>query len=543
MLKNLPRLFRFQAKFFSSLNPPSFANLDPKGLSNENVHTVQNYVNGQWKDSQDLQKIIDPMNGEQFILTPETKKEEEIQEFITSLLKCSKSGLHNPIKNVERYTIYGEVCHRAASLLHQPDVLTFFSDLIQRVMPKSFIQARAEVIVVRKFLENFSGDQPRFLCRSFNVAGDHLGQTSSGYRWPYGSSIIISPFNFPLEIPALQLLGALITGNKVLIKSDNRVSIVMEQFIRMLLYCGAPSKDFDYINCDGLVMENIVKRSDPRMLQFTGSSKIANRLAEVTKGKLKIEDAGFDWKILGPDVSEFDYVAWTCDQDAYSMSGQKCSAQSILFAHENWAKKGIFEKMKELASRRTLKDYTNVPVLSWSNEKIKEHISKILEIPESKIAFGGTELKNHKIPKCYGSFEPTAIYVPLKQILSKEYNHLVTTELFGPFQILTSYGDRDIESLLSILEKMENHLTAAVVSNDVLFLDKILGNTINGTTYAGIRGRTTGAPQNHWFGPCGDPRGSGIGTPEAILNTWTCHREIVRDFGPLKKDWTIPEPS
>lgn len=28
------------------------------------------------------------------------------------------------------------------------------------------------------------------------------------------------------------------------------------------------------------------------------------------KGKIKIEDAGFDWKILGPDVIEFDYVCY-----------------------------------------------------------------------------------------------------------------------------------------------------------------------------------------------------------------------------------------
>lgn len=34
-----------------------------------------------------------------------------------------------------------------------------------------------------------------------------------------------------------------------------------------------------------------------------------------------MEDSGFDWKILGKDVHDFDYVAWTCDQDAYAMSG------------------------------------------------------------------------------------------------------------------------------------------------------------------------------------------------------------------------------
>lgn len=86
--------------------------------------------------------------------------------------------------------------------------------------------------------------------------------------------------------------------------------------------------------------------------------------------------------------------------------------------------------------------------------------------------------------------------------------------------------------MLDLLERMSHHLTAAVVSNDTGFLQKVLGHTVNGTTYAGIRARTTGAPQNHWFGPAGDPRGAGIGTPEAIRLVWSCHREIIHDVGP-----------
>mmetsp|Transcript_2467 Transcript_2467/g.7406 ORF Transcript_2467/g.7406 Transcript_2467/m.7406 type:complete len:95 (+) Transcript_2467:1869-2153(+) len=87
-----------------------------------------------------------------------------------------------------------------------------------------------------------------------------------------------------------------------------------------------------------------------------------------------------------------------------------------------------------------------------------------------------------------------------------------------------------------MVERMSQHLTAAVVSNDRLFTQQVLANTVNGTTYAGIRGRTTGAPQNHWFGPAGDPRGAGIGTPEAIKLVWSCHREIITDEGPVPTD-------
>lgn len=63
----------------------------------------------------------------------------------------------------------------------------------------------------------------RYLARGFSVPGDHPGQMSNGLRWPYGPVALITPFNFPLEIPALQLMGALYMGNKPLLHCDHRV--------------------------------------------------------------------------------------------------------------------------------------------------------------------------------------------------------------------------------------------------------------------------------------------------------------------------------
>jgi 1-pyrroline-5-carboxylate dehydrogenase len=61
-------------------------------------------------------------------------------------------------------------------------------------------------------------------------------------------------------------------------------------------------------------------------------------------------------------------------------------------------------------------------------------------------------------------------------------------------QVVTEYSDSELPAVLGALERMEHHLTAAVVSNDSAFLQHVLGNTVNGTTYAGIRARTTGVP-------------------------------------------------
>ena len=128
-------------------------------------------------------------------------------------------------------------------------------------------------------------------------------------------------------------------------------------------------------------------------------------------------------------------------------------------------------------------------------------------------------------------------------MVKDEYYALCTTEIFGPFQIVVEWQDNELPLVLQSLERCHAHLTAAIVSRDIQFQQYILGHTVNGTTYSGIRARTTGAPQNHWFGPCGDPRGAGIGTPEAIKLVWSSHREVIFDQGPIAKDWTMPESS
>ncbi len=437
----------------------------------------------------------------------------------------------------------GKVCARAAASLAEPATEDYFVRLLQRVMPKSEAQCRGEVVVTRIFLENFAGDGVRFLGRGFSNPGDHPGQESRGYRWPWGPVVIIAPFNFPLEIPALQVLGALFMGNRPLVKVDSKVSVVFEQFLRLLIDSGLPPEDLDLIHCRGTTMGELLDaaRDTVRMVQFTGSSGVAEHIAGVMNGAVRLEDAGFDWKVIGPDYDPAwaDYVAWQSDQDAYNASGQKCSAQSILLMHRNWSD-ALLPRITELAARRQLDDLTIGPVLTWSNARIEEHLQNVLAIPGAELLFGGNALGGHSIPAVYGAFEPTAVRLPLAAV-SGEHFALATTELFGPFQVVVDYGDEDLAEVLSILERMDQHLTAAVVSADIAFQQRVLGATVNGTTYCGMRARTTGAPQNHWFGPCGDPRAAGIGTPEAIVNTWSGHREVIMDQGPLPDGWSTPE--
>ncbi|KAF9626543.1 hypothetical protein IFM89_034956 [Coptis chinensis] len=455
-----------------SLQTLSFATVEAEAISGSQPAEVHNLVQGCWKGTSNWNTLADPLNGEPFIRVAEVD-ETGVKPFVDSLSKCPKSGLHNPFRSPERYLLYGDISTKAAHMLSQPEVSNFFTRLIQRVSPKSYQQALAEVYVTQKFFENFCGDQVRFLARSFAVPGNHLGQQSHGFRWPYGPVVIVTPFNFPLEIPVLQLMGALYMGNKPLLKVDSKVSVVMDQMLRLLHHCGLPMEDVDFINSDGKTMNKLLLEAKPRMTLFTGSSRVAEKLAFDLKGRIKLEDAGFDWKILGPDVHEADYVAWVCDQDAYACSGQKCSAQSILFMHENWASTDLISRMKSLAERRKLEDLTIGPVLTVTTEAMLEHMNALLKIPGSKLLFGGEALENHSIPNIYGAIKPTAVYVPLDEILKDNNFELVTKEIFGPFQVVTDYKQDQLAKVLDALERMHAHLTAAVVSNDLLFLQEL----------------------------------------------------------------------
>lgn len=103
-------------------------------------------------------------------------------------------------------------------------------------------------------------------------------------------------------------------GNKPVVKPDSRCSFPLEQWVRMLHYCGLPKEDIDFMHGDGPVIEQVLKKGNANLTVFTGSSIIGEHLMKKLNGKVRLEDGGYDWKILGPDVpkdqKEIDYVAW-----------------------------------------------------------------------------------------------------------------------------------------------------------------------------------------------------------------------------------------
>ena len=100
-------------------NIPTWATLDPNELGTVSTHNVLNVVGGQWQKDGDIAKkliIPNPLNkdGLPICTVPDTSID-ELGPFIQSMEAVSKSGVHNPLKAVERYLMYGEISRKVKS--------------------------------------------------------------------------------------------------------------------------------------------------------------------------------------------------------------------------------------------------------------------------------------------------------------------------------------------------------------------------------------------------------------------------------------------
>ena len=66
---------------------------------------------------------------------------------------------------------------------------------------------------------------------------------------------------------------------------------------------------------------------------------------------------------------------------------------------------------------------------------LQRHVQLLLRILGAQLLWGGGELPNHTIPAQFGAMEPTAVFVPLAELVKPQHFGLCTTEIFGPLQV------------------------------------------------------------------------------------------------------------
>ena len=214
-----------------------------------------------------------------------------------------------------------EVLARAAEL----------GDLLAREEGKTLPEATAEATRAGKILKFFAGEALR-------VTGDHVDSVRPGVevtvaREPVGVVTVITPWNFPIAIPAWKIAPALAFGNAVVFKPAELVPACAWELVDILHRSGVPEGVLNLVIGSGReVGPTLTQNPLVDAVTFTGSIGTGEQVlrnAQQHRSRVQLEMGGKNPLVVCDDA-DLDVAVDVAMQGAFGSTGQRCTASSRL---------------------------------------------------------------------------------------------------------------------------------------------------------------------------------------------------------------------
>jgi len=204
-------------------------------------------------------------------------------------------------------------------------------DLLAREEGKTLPEARGEVIRAGQILKYYAGAvmQPQGLALDSVRPGIEITVT----REPVGVVSVITPWNFPIAIPAWKIAPALAYGNTVVFKPADLVPASAWELVDILNRAGLPPGALNLLLGRGSVLGPVMT-TGVDAITFTGSVATGSGIAKSTVGsgaRLQLELGGKN-PLVVTDRADLDLAVECAMQGAFGSTGQRCTASSILVA-------------------------------------------------------------------------------------------------------------------------------------------------------------------------------------------------------------------
>jgi aldehyde dehydrogenase (NAD+) len=219
-------------------------------------------------------------------------------------------------------------------------------------------------------------------------------------REPLGVIGIITPWNFPIAIPAWKIAPALAYGNCVVMKPADLVPGCAWALAEIISRSGIPAGVFNLVMGRGSVVGEALlndKRVDG--ISFTGSTTVGQRVAEACVARLakvQLEMGGKNPQVVLDDA-DLKTAVELCAQSAFFSTGQRCTASSRLIVTEGIYPKfveALAERMKNLKVDDALTAGTDIgPVVSQAQLDQDLMYIDIGKQEGAKLVYGGEQLK------------------------------------------------------------------------------------------------------------------------------------------------------
>lgn len=368
---------------------------------------------------------------------------------------------------------------------------------------KTRLEGVGEVRRAAQILRYYAGEGDRVAGELF--ASPRAGEQILVTRRPVGVVGVITPFNFPIAIPAWKIVPALVYGNTVVWKPASSVPLLAIRLAQALTDAGLPPGVLNLVVGNAEVGDAIVGHDGIAAITFTGSTGVGRRIAAAAAARgvpVQAEMGGKNAAVVLDDA-DFDLALEQVMLGAFRSTGQKCTATSRLILTEGIAEKfteALVQRAEALVVGDPTDDRTQMgPVIAGSAQSsITAGIDTAKSQGAAVLAGGGAYSDG---PLSEGYFvAPTIVELDGPADVWAE-------ELFGP--VLAVRRAADPEEAFALANDSEFGLSAAVFTQDLTRVMQAMESIDVGVLH--INSESAGADPHV---PFGGAKKSGLGPKE-----------------------------
>jgi alpha-ketoglutaric semialdehyde dehydrogenase len=411
-----------------------------------------NLIDGAWVEGEAVANINPSDTNEvvgQYARATKADADSAIAAARAAFYSWSRSGL------MERHAVLRKAADEIAARKEE------LGRLLAREEGKTLAEGIGETVRAAQIFDFFAGEVLR-------LAGETLPSVRPGVgvevtREAVGVVGIITPWNFPIAIPAWKIAPALCYGNTVVFKPADLTPGCAWAIVDILHRAGLPRGVLNLVMGKGSVVgQAMLDSSDIDAITFTGSVATGRRVAAASVEKMRkfqLEMGGKN-PLVVLDDADLDIAVDCAVNGAFFSTGQRCTASSRLIVtqgiHDRFVE-AVTEKLKGLAVDNAVKEGTHIgPVVDEGQLEQDEKYIAIGREEGARLHWGGERL-NRETPGFY--LQPALFTEATNEMrISRE-------EIFGP--VASVIRVKDYEEALHVANDTEFGLSSGICTTSL----------------------------------------------------------------------------
>jgi alpha-ketoglutaric semialdehyde dehydrogenase len=418
----------------------------------------KNLIGGEWVESSRARRNVNPSDTRDVIGEYAQADAEQAKQAIAAAAKAQTAwGLSTPQQRFDILDAAGaEILARRQEL----------GDLLAREEGKTLPEAIGEVARAGNIFKFFAGEALR-------VVGDAIASVRPGVgvevtREPIGVVGLITPWNFPIAIPAWKIAPALAFGNAVVLKPADLVPGCAWALADILHRAGLPAGVLNLVMGRGSEVGQVLLE-DKRInaISFTGSVATGQRIAQACvarMAKFQLEMGGKNPMVVLDDA-DLDVAVGAAINSGFFSTGQRCTASSRVIVTERIHDRfvaAVAAKMKTLKVDDARKAGTDIgPVVDESQLAQDLEYIAIGKSEGARLVAGGERVEKNA-EGAPGFYLRPALFADTTAAM-----RINREEIFGP--VLSVIRVKNYDEALALANDTEFGLSAGIATTSLKY--------------------------------------------------------------------------